>query len=145
MKMEATPYKDAKDTMDFIFCGCLIAAQRIDDIENKDLEIVKVWSALLMNINWCQRIYSIFDLIDTDCGIDNPGAGKDGLWNDLEHISMLMYEMLKDMETTNFDSLKKNSEESLSHYFNVMIDQIYVGLYEVQSMIDMYLHTYKHQ
>lgn len=131
----------AKKSLDFIYYGNLLALQRFSVIEARELEQNGVWEALLMNISWLQRIYNKFDVAKCTYAENDEGALKDDLLTDLNHISQLLEYMLEEVEGALLIPIEKGAESSNGKLFEVMINQVYVGMFQAKTFIDIDIHN----
>ncbi len=131
----------AKKSLDFIYCGNLLSLQRFSVIEAREFEQNGVWETLLMNISWLQRIYNKFDIEECTGVEDNEEALQEDLLTDLNHISQLLDYMLEEAESVLLIPEKKGAELLDGKLFEFMISQVYSGMFQAKTFIDIDIHN----
>ena len=135
-----TDYRDAKKALDVIFLINILCLQEINNIGAGDsdasqMHIMGAWSQLYMNLAWLQRLYDKAHLEDSqEVSMDIPLEGDRSA--DLKILAEHLETALLYMEQTDFQYLWVETENTPTRVFDLMLDNIYTGIYEAQALLD---------
>lgn len=129
----------AKASLDYIFCGTLLAVQRIDRVDDETQKLEATYACFVMTISWLQRIYSKFNLEDKPCTQEDDSRLKHTQLTDLQILSTLMESFLEEIEENDLNVLAQGKGYPAGT-LDRMIGQVYANIYQAQTLMDVIIH-----